>query len=67
MKDLSLRRTDGSVREEGLGLVIEALKRLAKMEREIVPSEVANLSILREAQKKLGIKDAVAKRRSEAR
>ena len=35
--------------------MIEELKKLAKVEREITPSEVADLSILKEAQKELGI------------
>jgi NitT/TauT family transport system substrate-binding protein len=47
---------DGSVPEKGLLLVIEELKRLGKVEREISPSEVAELSILKEAQKELGMK-----------
>ena len=46
---------DGSVPEKGLLLVIEELKKLAKVEREISPTEVADLSILREAQKEMGI------------
>ena len=46
---------DGSVPEKGLLLVIEELKRLGKVEREIFPHDVADLSILREAQKELGI------------
>jgi hypothetical protein len=36
--------------------VIEEAKRVGKVEREIPLSEVADLSILREAQKELGIK-----------
>jgi hypothetical protein len=35
--------------------VIEELKRLGKVEREISPSEVADLSLLREAQREMGI------------
>src|SRR6266446_2362738 len=42
---------DGGVPEKGLLLVIDELKKLGKVEREIAPSEVADLSILREAQK----------------
>ena len=53
---VKLFNDDGSVPEKGLLLVIEELKRLAKVEREITPSEVADLSILREAQRELGIK-----------
>ena len=52
---LKLFNDDGSVPEKGLFLVIEELKKLAKVEREISPSEVADLSILKEAQKELGI------------
>jgi NitT/TauT family transport system substrate-binding protein len=52
---LKLFNDDGSVPEKGLLLVIEELKRLGKVEREISPNDVADLSILREAQKELGI------------
>ena len=52
---LKLFNDDGSVPEKGLLLVIDELKKLAKVEREISPSEVADLSILKEAQKELGI------------
>jgi ABC-type nitrate/sulfonate/bicarbonate transport system substrate-binding protein len=47
---------DGSVPENGLRLVLEANKILAKVEREITLSDVSDLSILRDAQKELGIK-----------
>jgi hypothetical protein len=53
---LKLFNDDGSVPEKGLLLVVDELKKLAKVEREISLSEVADLSILREAQKELGIK-----------
>ena len=53
---LKLFNDDGSVPEKGLFLVIDELKRLAKVEREIAPSDVVDLSILREAQKELGVK-----------
>ena len=46
---------DGSVPEKGLLLVIEELKKLAKVDREISPSEVADLSLLKETQKEMGI------------
>jgi hypothetical protein len=36
--------------------VIEEAKKLAKVDREVSLSEVAELSILKEAQKELGIK-----------
>jgi NitT/TauT family transport system substrate-binding protein len=53
---VQLFNDDGSVPEKGLLLVIDELKKLGKVEREISLSEVADLSILREAQKELGIK-----------
>lgn len=42
--------------EDGLRLLISEAKRTAKMDREVSLSEVADLSILREAQRELGIK-----------
>ena len=54
---LKLFNDDGSVPEKGLLLVIEELKKLGKVEREIAPSDVADLSILRDAQRELGIKE----------
>ncbi len=47
---------DGSLPEDGLRLLIDEAKKAAKISREIASSEVADLSILREAQKELGIK-----------
>ncbi len=47
---------DGSLPEKGFHLVIEEAKKLAKVDREVSLSEVAELSILKEAQKELGIK-----------
>jgi hypothetical protein len=47
---------DGSVSESGLRLIIEEIKELAKASREIALSELADLSILREVQRELGIK-----------
>ncbi|HSE88787.1 MAG TPA: ABC transporter substrate-binding protein [Candidatus Binatia bacterium] len=47
---------DGSLPEDGLRLLIDEAKKAAKMSREVAASEVADLSILREAQKELGIK-----------
>ncbi|HJU62231.1 MAG TPA: hypothetical protein VJ864_09295, partial [Candidatus Binatia bacterium] len=41
--------------ENGLRLLIEEAKRAAKVEREVAMNEVADLSILREAQKEIGI------------
>ena len=47
---------DGSLPEKGLRLVVEEARRVGKVEREISLSEIADLSILREAQRELGIK-----------
>jgi ABC-type nitrate/sulfonate/bicarbonate transport system substrate-binding protein len=47
---------DGSLPEDGLRLVIEEAKKAAKVSREIASSEVADLAILREAQREMGIK-----------
>jgi ABC-type nitrate/sulfonate/bicarbonate transport system substrate-binding protein len=47
---------DGSLPDAGLRLIIDEAKKTAKVEREIPLSEVADLSILKEAQKELGIK-----------
>jgi hypothetical protein len=46
----------GSLSESGFRLIIEEIKELARVNREIALNEVADLSILREAQKELGIK-----------
>jgi NitT/TauT family transport system substrate-binding protein len=46
---------DGSIPEDGLRLVIEQAKEGAKLARDVMPSEVADTSILRQAQKELGI------------
>ncbi len=42
--------------EKGLRLVVKETKKALKVHREVAFSEVADLSILREAQKELGIK-----------
>jgi ABC-type nitrate/sulfonate/bicarbonate transport system substrate-binding protein len=47
---------DGSLPEDGLRMLIDEAKKAAKVNREIASGEVADLSILREAQKELGIK-----------
>ena len=47
---------DGSLPEAGLRLVVDEAKKAAKVERDVSLSEVADLSILREAQRELGIK-----------
>jgi len=46
----------GSLSENGFRLIIEEIKELAKVSRDVALSDVADLSILREAQKELGIK-----------
>ena len=46
---------DGSLPEDGLRMLIDEAKKAAKISREIASSDVADLSILREAQKELGI------------
>ena len=48
---------DGAPPEDGLRFIIEESKKLAKVNREVSLSEVEDLSILREAQKELGIKE----------
>ena len=47
---------DGTLPEDGLRLVIEEAKTSANIQRQVPFSDVAELSILREAQKELGIK-----------
>jgi len=47
---------NGSVPEDGLRLLIEEAKKAAKVSREVSPADVAEFSILGEAQKELGIK-----------
>ena len=47
---------DGALPEAGLRLIIEEAKKTAKVEREIPLNEIADLSILREAQKELGVR-----------
>jgi NitT/TauT family transport system substrate-binding protein len=46
---------DGNIPEDGLRLVVEQAKEGAKLARDVMPSEVADTSILRQAQKELGI------------
>jgi NitT/TauT family transport system substrate-binding protein len=46
---------DGSVPEDGLRLIIEETKKTLKVNREVSFNEVVDLSILREAQRELGI------------
>ena len=47
---------DGDCPEDGMQLVIEEAKKAAKISREVSMKDVADLSILREAQRELGIK-----------
>jgi ABC-type nitrate/sulfonate/bicarbonate transport system substrate-binding protein len=47
---------DGSLPEDGLRLLIDEAKKAAKISREIPSSEVADLSLLKEAQKEMGVK-----------
>lgn len=47
---------DGSIPESGLKLVLEQARSEANISREIAVNEVADLALLREAQKELGIK-----------
>ena len=47
---------DGSVPEDGLRLIIEETKKTLKVNREVSFNEVMDLSILKEAQRELGIK-----------
>jgi len=47
---------DGSMPEDGFRRLLDDTKRLMKIDREIALSEVADLSILKEAQRDLGIK-----------
>jgi len=47
---------DGKLPEDGFRRLIEDTKSITKVDREIALSEVADLSILREAQRELGIK-----------
>jgi NitT/TauT family transport system substrate-binding protein len=47
---------DGNCPEDGVGLVIDEAKKAAKVSREVSMKDVADLSILKEAQRELGIK-----------
>src|SRR5262249_16277154 len=50
-------KDDHSITKDGLRLVNEEAKRTSKVTREVSTNEVEDLSILREAQKELGIKE----------
>jgi ABC-type nitrate/sulfonate/bicarbonate transport system substrate-binding protein len=47
---------DGNIPEDGLQAVIEAAMKDAKVTRQVLTGEVADLTLVREAQKDLGIK-----------
>ena len=47
---------DGALPEAGLHLIVDEAKKAAKIERDVPLNEVADLAILREAQKELGIR-----------
>jgi len=47
---------DGSMPEDGFRRLLDDTKRVMKIDREVALSEVADLSILREAQRELGIR-----------
>jgi hypothetical protein len=47
---------DGTVPEDGLRVVIEEAKKNAKVSREVTINQVADLSMLKEAQREIGIK-----------
>ena len=47
---------DGSMPEDGFRRLLDDTKRVMKIDREVTLSEVSDLSILREAQRELGIK-----------
>ena len=47
---------DGSLPEDGFRRLIEDTRRVTKIDREVALSEVADLSILKEVQRELGIK-----------
>ena len=46
---------DGTVPEDGLRVVIEEAKKNAKVSREVSINQVADLSMLKEAQREVGI------------
>jgi ABC-type nitrate/sulfonate/bicarbonate transport system substrate-binding protein len=48
---------DGSVPEAGLRLALDEAKKAANISREIAFSEIADFTVLRQAQKEMGVKD----------
>jgi ABC-type nitrate/sulfonate/bicarbonate transport system substrate-binding protein len=64
-KEMAVATYDSSVKtfsedlnlpDSGLRLLIDEAKRVTKVDREVSPSEVADLAILKEAQRELGMK-----------
>jgi hypothetical protein len=47
---------DGGLPEDGLRLLIDEAKKQVKLNREVAPGDIADLSSLKEAQKELGIR-----------
>ena len=47
---------DGSLPDDGFRLLIDEAKKQAKVSRDVSPVDIADLSLLREAQKELGIR-----------
>ena len=47
---------DGSIPEDGLRTVIEEAKKIAKVNHEVSVIQVADLTMLKQAQRELGIK-----------
>jgi len=47
---------DGGLPEDGLRLLIDEAKKQTKVTREVAQSDIADLSILREAQRELGMR-----------
>lgn len=52
----NLFNADGSVPEDGLKLVVDQARRNAKITREVTPTDVVDLDLLREAQTEMSIK-----------
>jgi len=52
----NLFNLDGTIPDDGLRLVIEQAKKAAKITRDVAPSEVADLTLLREVQAEIGLR-----------
>lgn len=48
---------DGNVPEAGLRIVIDEAKKAANIRREVSINKIADLTVLREAQREMGFKD----------